>query len=354
MSRQMSAKERVLARKQARKEEEEAKRRAQLLAARKDYHAEKQQASLQKNNMYRGSHEQAAHQASSSPQPQQQQYQHQQEYYDSGNEEYDPTESTTSTSDEEEDEEDEEDIVLDEAEVLENEKEMRFLRTQLNEHTQYIKNLRNSIQIGQQVADVDHDPELDALHEEAEEEDEGYMSPPPAASGPIDPDPLMSSMTNPHLMQSLSSSLQSILSPMEDPSNDNVVYQSLSRPLPTFSNDRPTASSTTTTTTPTVSVTSQKQIESEMAVTINPNSSKMFTMSPYERLKLLTTDCVKQLGKKVFMQAYTYLRKVQEDPGFSRESDDRKVQADLTVILGKDRIHLWKMLDQIIFIEANC
>lgn len=71
-----------------------------------------------------------------------------------------------------------------------------------------------------------------------------------------------------------------------------------------------------------------------------------------ERMRSLTTECIRLLGRRMFKEAYGYLKNLsQQDQGELDNGDE--ILSALTKILGQDKLKHWKLLDQLIFIEDN-
>jgi hypothetical protein len=62
---------------------------------------------------------------------------------------------------------------------------------------------------------------------------------------------------------------------------------------------------------------------------------------------------VRALGAERFARAYEYLKAVQSEPEYASE-DEATLLQELTRILGAEHVRFWKLLDQLLFVEANC
>lgn len=182
------------------------------------------------------------------------------------------------------------------------EEEIRFFKTQLAMQTLCIQNMRNSIDINLQlnrsslVEDEEEDADLYFAEEEGgeDEEEEGD-------TGEADSDRRNGSARTrvPAVERqrsdgSLGASIKGILLPLADDDAAEAATHTPS-PAPPVEHKQPATSSSS-------SSSSSSSGVSGVSAKNKMTKSQLFTLPPQERLRVLTTNCVKLLGKKVFIQ----------------------------------------------------
>jgi hypothetical protein len=95
-----------------------------------------------------------------------------------------------------------------------------------------------------------------------------------------------------------------------------------------------------------------------------PIDAHLRTGNLQRRINLLSTECEKQLGRRVFRRVYRLLKRREDElnagtidgggngNGNGDDDDDRLLDA-LTAVMPRGKLRYWKLVDQLIFMESN-
>ena len=71
-------------------------------------------------------------------------------------------------------------------------------------------------------------------------------------------------------------------------------------------------------------------------------------------LSLTHSECQSALGHEKFQEAYRFIQRMQQSSSFTDDNEsDMVILEGLTRILGADKVHYWKLIDRLLFMEAN-